>query len=253
MLVLLAVWLCRPRKFAVIFSTLVVITAGAWAQNTIRVPQDVPTIQAGIDAAMNGDTVLVSPGIYVQSLRFNGKNITVTSSDGPATTILDGNGASWVVAIADGEGQGAVLRGFTIRNASPVWNAILVIFSSPIIENNIVTDNPGCPGAIALWASPAAIVRNNTISNNATLCNSFMSAGGIQIDGDGSPEVRGNTIKNNGNPALSGGGGGGIAVSGANGLPTPIISGNTIQGNKAFIGGGIYIGLGLLRLLSHKT
>ena len=43
MLVLLAVWLCRSRRFAIIFSTFVLATSSAWAQNTIRVPQDQPT------------------------------------------------------------------------------------------------------------------------------------------------------------------------------------------------------------------
>jgi hypothetical protein len=38
--------------------------AGPGAATTIRVPTDAPTIQAGIDDATPGDTVLVACGFY---------------------------------------------------------------------------------------------------------------------------------------------------------------------------------------------
>src|SRR5689334_19154376 len=41
---------------------------GATARTVLRVPQDQPSIQAAINAAATGDTVLVSPGTYVEHI-----------------------------------------------------------------------------------------------------------------------------------------------------------------------------------------
>ncbi|MBN1340930.1 MAG: hypothetical protein JXA03_16500 [Bacteroidales bacterium] len=45
----------------------------------IHVPDDYPTVQAGIDAANSGDTVLVAPGIYYGGFEISGKGITLAS------------------------------------------------------------------------------------------------------------------------------------------------------------------------------
>jgi len=85
-----------------IFITLLIAPLSAFPAiaTTIHVPADQPTIQAGIDAAVEGDIVLVSPGIYVENIDFLGKAITVRSWAGADLTIIDGNRAGSVVVFA---------------------------------------------------------------------------------------------------------------------------------------------------------
>jgi hypothetical protein len=63
----------------------------------IRVPQDYATIQQAVDAAKDGDTILVGPGTYDGDIVISGKSITLTSlyrvADDPSLvdrTIIEG-------------------------------------------------------------------------------------------------------------------------------------------------------------------
>ena len=73
------------------------------------------TIQAGINAAENSDTVFVAAGTYTENINFNGKNIYLKGANA-ATTIIDGGENGSVVQKVGGEGSGNTLSKFTLQN-----------------------------------------------------------------------------------------------------------------------------------------
>lgn len=86
----------------------------------IQVPADQATIQAGINAAVAGDTVLVAPGVYTESITID-RSITLLSSAGPASTIIDPPALDYYLVSI--EADNVVLSGFTITNPDYVGTA----------------------------------------------------------------------------------------------------------------------------------
>ena len=68
------------------------ICLGVFA-GTIHIPGDSSTIQAGINGATDGDTVLVADGVYYgygnYGISFNGKQVLLMSENGPDYTIIE--------------------------------------------------------------------------------------------------------------------------------------------------------------------
>ena len=223
----------------------------ALAQQTIHVPADQPTIQAGINAANNGDTVLVSPGTYYENIDFLGKAITVSSSGGPASTTIDGGSRQGlaVVAFKSQELRSSVLSGFTIQHGgtqtatSQASGGVFVYNAAPTIQNNLVVANR-CGGIFA--ADGGALIQGNTITgtlyqNSPPVdLDPFCQQGGTGIVVEGTVavgpythvEVIGNTITNN-TQAL---GVGGIEIDAAEGT---LIQNNIISNNTGMSAGGI--------------
>jgi len=214
-----------------------ILTIGAAAQNTIHVPADQPTIQAAINVASPGDTVLVAPGSYVENINFLGKAITVTSSDGAASTILDGGGVKSVVTFNSAESSGSVLNGFTVRNGSGVLisgGGVEISGASPTITNNLITGNRASQGMGIRVNGGSPLIQGNTITANLQGPSSA-TGGGISVAGNNTqsanPKILNNVITNH----TVGGSGGGIAVSY---FSSPLIENNYIAGNSAYVGGG---------------
>jgi len=231
------------------------------AQRTIRVPADAPTIQAGIDAAQNGDTVLVSSGIYNENVDFKGKAIIVTtgakSYSDATSTVLNGVGNGPVVTFQTNEPAAAVLNGFTIQNGGAsagtqtLGGGLAIENASPTITNNIVTKNYGCGVLIANAASP--LLQGNNIKGNLypasakeRLCQpsssstTGASAGtGVLIAYAGNVTLLDNIIENNAtDPQLdtaAGTSGAGIYTAGAQSL---LLQNNIIRNNHSTLVSG---------------
>lgn len=82
---------------------------------------DAPSVQAAIDSALSGDTVLLADGTHVgdgRHIDYLGKKITVCSESGlPGSCIIDMNG-NFSLRFVSGEDTMSVLRGITIANSS---------------------------------------------------------------------------------------------------------------------------------------
>jgi parallel beta-helix repeat protein len=202
-------------KTAIVIVAVLSIPALAFSA-TIYVPDDYPTIQGAIDAAVDGDAVIVRAGTYVENINFGDNAITLKSEKGPHVTIIDGNDSGNVVVIHDITAKGkylVVLDGFTIQNGYAKSSAYSIhgggIYchyshaENPYrILNNIIIDNEaeGRGGGIFCGAAPHTIIKNNIIANNRAEGN----GGGIYC-GESYPEIINNTITNN-DTEMSGGG-----------------------------------------------
>jgi hypothetical protein len=223
------------KTHAVLALTMAVPMLAATTQAaTLRVPQDRSTIQAAIDAAVDGDTVLVAPGAYRESIDFNGKAITVTSSDGAKTTIIDAERKDSVARFHSGETRASVLSGFTLQNGGAVFEGggVQINQASPMIRGNTVRNNSACGGnGIVANFSAALIVDNHIHHNHHDGCGGGSPGGGILIGGVGEVEVTDNLIEHN--QAYADGGGIGLFAAGQ-----PLIARNTIRFNSSGNWGG---------------
>jgi predicted outer membrane repeat protein len=188
-----------------------------------------------------GDTVIVAEGTYCENIDFNGKEITLRSSDPDdaavvSATIIDGTGRGGVVKFVSGEGPGSVLSGFTIRNGnadvqygSNCGGGIYCMLSSPALTNNVIVSNSAQSrggGVYCFFSSP--MLANNTIESNTAT-----AGGGISCDYESSPTLYANSIVRN---RAYGVGGGMYCYETYPGYAA--FSGNVVMGNHAEEGGG---------------
>jgi hypothetical protein len=249
-------------KTAIIFVAILFIPALTFSA-TIHVPDHYPTIQQAIDAAMDGDTVLVAPGTYVENIQFLGKAIIVRGEQGAYLTFIDGGQPKdpdhgSVVHFNQNEGWDSVLEGFTLMNGTGTGNIanrngggiLCGHFTSPTIRNNVIMECfADAGGGMMCDPDSGPLVTGCTfLDNTATydgggICGYICYAdiigntisGNTAKDGAGVYLVSVHSFKFNdirGNTASNEGGGAYMSMD--------LIDSNRITDNKALSGGGIY-------------
>ncbi|MFN0057144.1 MAG: hypothetical protein ACKVX7_01685, partial [Planctomycetota bacterium] len=186
------------RRLILILGTLVCAQSLAAAQSgaILLVPGTYSTIYAAVEAAADGDTVLVAPGAYPGGgFWFLGKAIHVRSEAGPEATIIMN---SSVICI-DNERPDSIVEGFTIDGA--LGGGVYCEDSSPTIRNNIIKNCStfiyGFGGGIYTFnAKPGETYSARIIGNRIEGNYGSRSGGGIMVRG--APAIiQDNVIANN--------------------------------------------------------
>jgi len=156
----------------------------------IYVPEDVTAIQAAIELASPGDTILVAPGVYAEHLNFLGKDLVLGSqfmttgdTNFISQTVLDAHAAGSGVVFENGESAAAHLIGLTIQQgtgyyADPDGNGdssyygggIYCDRASPTLSDLKVLDNTvsGGGGGGLFFSQSAAVLEQVLVAGNAS-------------------------------------------------------------------------------------
>lgn len=142
------------RPAAAVAATIALVVAGSAAQASTKAS----VLQARLDAAPRGGTVLVEPGLYTGPIVIHGP-LSVVAKPG---AILDGGGRGSVVTI---DGDDVVLRGFAVRNSGRMVTeeaaGITVTGNRHRIEGNRLED---VYFGIHIGGGSHSIVRDNVIT-----------------------------------------------------------------------------------------
>jgi len=141
----------------------------------------VPTIQAGIDAASDGDEVWVLSFLSTTTVTFRGtgntdldlqgKNISIVATEGPEQTVIDCEGASRAFIVGSGVDSTSLISGFTIENGYAVdtGGAVLCEGGSPRISECVFRNNGAPVGAAVKFDGGAASVSDCEFYGNTAV------------------------------------------------------------------------------------
>ena len=228
--------------------------------SVFHVPDDFPDIQSAIDNTIDGDTVLVHPGVYLENINFSGKNIVVgslfiTTGDSSyiSQTVIDGNQNGSVFLFENGEGPSAVLRGFSIINGTGTFllaprygGGIFCHGADPTLKDLKIYDNH--TGTIGVGGGLALYLSNSLVENVIIYGNSAAGGGGIfGLNNNGN--FRNISLTNNWTYGAFDAGGGGMLFQNSE----PVIEEVFIHNNSSGVGGGAIAFTDCEAVMNHIT
>ena len=178
-----------------------VATTGSDGSGSGTLASPLATIQTGINAATDSDTVLVAAGTYKENIKLNFIDISIIGKN-RETTIIDGDQKGTVVKFHRYHNHNkTVLSGFTITNGKGTvdeggpWGGGIEINGAgvkvkPLLRDLIIENNTALNGAgIHLYNSASPNIENCIIRNNQAIYPdpsgkwAAGTGGGISADG----------------------------------------------------------------------
>jgi hypothetical protein len=185
--------LSMQRNWAVLLAILLPLPTYA---GVLRVPEGHKTIQAAVDAAAPGDTVLLAPGTYTDTVRVTGKEaLFIVGEKGREKTIWDGGEKSIPLTATDNKGlltlHGITFqRGFAVSNGGGFFGEQTPVRIRECRFFSNRADNSG--GGLSLMNCREVTVERCVFEGNSCI----QEASAISIVG-GRGEVAENTVRDN--------------------------------------------------------
>ena len=150
------------KKVVALMLLLLVLGFTCYAQQTLTVPDDYPTIQAAIDAASEGAIIRISEGTWRENLKID-KSLTLHGL-GVNSTLIEGREIGWepVIWVVSASSIKVRLEDVKITEGN---HGIWVQGALEIYLNNVVIEQNRGDG-IAIWESAYATIVDSTITTN---------------------------------------------------------------------------------------
>lgn len=150
---------------------------------------DFVSIQDAVDAATDGDEIIVSPGIYHESIDLLGKAIEVRGEAGAGRTLVDAGGEGSAIRVRFTPGGAPRIAGLTLTGGNGTvlrdrdgrfGGGILVELASPLVEECVIKANEANNGGgVFVVSGSPRFVRCSVIANSA----GTGGGGAVELDG----------------------------------------------------------------------